>query len=222
MFDGARANARVEGPTRYASIFHLLSRLFHHRQFADFDTLLTNLGDIMKKLALFLLLLYEIPASAQDVIFLVRHADRASSEPDSLLSQAGEQRAQCLASMLKDVNLKAIYTSEFKRTQQTAAPTAAEFHLEPKAIPRANVSELVKDLKDTKDFPILVVAHSETLPPIVQQLGAGTVSQPTMYEYDKLIVIPVHKGKAEPAFILHYCSAATDTAPTDRTMPSKQ
>lgn len=157
-------------------------------------------------------------ASAQDVIFLVRHTDRASSDPDSLLSKAGEARAQCLANVLKDANLKAIFTTEFKRTQQTAAPPAAEFHIEPKAIPRANVEELVKELKTAKSFPILVVAHSETLPPIVQQLGGGTITQPGTYEYDKLVVVPMHDGKAQPAFTLHYCSQTTDAAPIDRSM----
>lgn len=157
-------------------------------------------------------------ASAQDVIFLVRHADRASSDPDSLLSKAGEARAQCLANVLKDANLKAILTTEFKRTQQTAAPAAAEFHIEPKAIPRANVEELLKELKATRSFPILVVTHSETLPPIVQQLGGGTITQPGTYEYDKLVVVPIHDGKAQPAFILRYCSQPSDAAPTDRSM----
>jgi hypothetical protein len=55
-------------------------------------------------------------ATTQDVIFLVRHADRASSEPDSLLSKAGEARAQCLAQGLNDVALESIDTTEIKRT----------------------------------------------------------------------------------------------------------
>jgi len=155
---------------------------------------------------------------AQDVIFLVRHADRASSDPDSLLSKAGEARAQCLGNVLKDANIKTIFTTEFKRTQQTAAPTAAEFHLESRIIPRANTPDLVKQLKESKGYPVLVVAHSETLPPIVQQLGAGTISQLGPLEYDKLFVVAVSKSKAEPAVVLHYCSQATDAAPIDSTM----
>ena len=156
--------------------------------------------------------------TAQDVIFLVRHADRASSDPDSLLSKAGEARAQCLANVLKDANLKAVFTTEFKRTQQTAIPAAAEFHIQPKIIPRAYVEELVKELKAANSLPILVVAHSETLPPIVEQLGAGSITQPGTYEYDKLVIIPMHDGKARPAFILHYCSQTTDAAPIDRSL----
>lgn len=157
-------------------------------------------------------------AYSQDVIFLVRHADRASSDPDSLLSKGGEERAQCLAHVLKDASIKAIFTSEFKRTQQTAAPVASEFRVEPKIIPRANTAELVQELKASKSFPILVVAHSESLPPIVQQLGAGTIAQPGALEYDKLFIVPVSKGKALPAVVLHYCAQTSDAAPVDRTM----
>jgi broad specificity phosphatase PhoE len=157
-------------------------------------------------------------AYSQDVIFLVRHADRASNEPDSVLSKGGEERAQCLVHVLKDASINAIFTSEFKRTQQTAGPVASEFHIEPKIIPRANTAELVKELKASKSFPILVVAHSETLPLIVQQLGAGTIAQPGALEYDKLFVVPVSKGKTLPVVVLHYCAQTSDAAPVGRTM----
>jgi phosphohistidine phosphatase SixA len=155
-------------------------------------------------------------AYSQDVIFLVRHADRASNEPDSVLSRGGEERAQCLAHVLKEASIKAIFTSEFKRTQQTAAPVALEFHIEPKIIPRANTAELVKELRASKIFPILVVAHSETLPLIVQQLDAGIIAQPGALEYDKLFIVPIRKGKALPAVALHYCAQTSDAAPVDR------
>ena len=41
---------------------------------------------------------------------------------DPLLSEAGRARAESLAAMLKDTKLMAIFTTEFKRTQETAAP----------------------------------------------------------------------------------------------------
>jgi hypothetical protein len=57
------------------------------------------------------------------------------------------------------------------------------------------------------------LGHAETLAPIVQQLGAGSIAPPGTLEYDKLFVVPVHEGKAEQAFVLHYCSQTTDAAP---------
>jgi broad specificity phosphatase PhoE len=155
-------------------------------------------------------------AHAQGLIFLVRHADRASSGPDSLLSKVGEERAQCLANMMKDANIKAVFATEFKRTQQTAAPLAAEFHLQPKIVGRDDTAGLVKQLKANKSYPVLVVTHSETLPVIARELGAGVISQPGVMEYDDLILIPVNDGKAQPAVRMHYCFRPTDAAAPDR------
>ena len=71
-------------------------------------------------------------AAAQGTVFLVRHAERADdanagpkmtgTDPD--LSGQGVLRAQALARALKDAKITAIYTTEFKRTRQTAAPLA--------------------------------------------------------------------------------------------------
>ena len=73
-------------------------------------------------------------ASAQATIFLVRHAERADGGAggmgnDPSLSEAGRARAESLAAMLKDTKLTAIFTTEFKRTQETAAPTATAQHV---------------------------------------------------------------------------------------------
>jgi broad specificity phosphatase PhoE len=154
----------------------------------------------------------------QGVIFLVRHADRASTADDSLLGKAGEERAQCLAKTLKDANISAVFASDYKRTQQTAAPVAAEFHVETRVIPKANTAELVKQVQQHDNKPILVVGHADTLPGIVQALGAGSIPKIESQEYDRLIVIPVTAGKSQPAIILRFCSATTDAAGVDRTM----
>ena len=63
-----------------------------------------------------------------------RHAERADSgaggmASDPPLSAAGRARAESLAAMLKDTKLTAIFTTEFKRTQETAAPVAAAQHV---------------------------------------------------------------------------------------------
>ena len=73
---------------------------------------------------LFVALTYAPRAHAQNMrtIFLVRHADKISDETDAPLSEAGQRRAECLASMLADTHIQQIFTSDLQRTQQTAAP----------------------------------------------------------------------------------------------------
>lgn len=65
-------------------------------------------------------------ALAQPFVVIVRHAEKATnggSDPD--LSPAGRARGDTLAGILKDAGITAIFTSEFKRTKETAAATAA-------------------------------------------------------------------------------------------------
>src|SRR6266700_3327329 len=80
----------------------------------------------MKALALSLLLFVSVSiASAQPVVVIVRHGEKATNggnDPD--LSSAGRARADALARILKDSGITAIFTTEFKRTQETAAPAA--------------------------------------------------------------------------------------------------
>ena len=156
-------------------------------------------------------------SQSQGVIYLVRHADRSSIWKHAL-SRAGEARARCLASTLKDAHISAVFATDIKRTQQTAAPVASEFHLKPEIIPKVNTAELVKRLQQNDDRSLLVVGHSDTLPKIVQQLGAGSIPKFADREYDRLIVVPVLDGNVQRAIVLRYCSSPSDAAGIDRSM----
>ncbi len=86
--------------------------------------------------------MFALPAAAQHTVFLVRHAERADSSPgtsptmaaDPDLSAAGRARADHLAEALKDAKITAIFATEFKRTQQTAAPLAKALGLTVKIV----------------------------------------------------------------------------------------
>ena len=56
-------------------------------------------------------------ASAEPVVVVVRHAEKAASDgKDPDLSPAGRARAEALARILKDSGIATIFTTEFKRT----------------------------------------------------------------------------------------------------------
>src|SRR5215470_19989730 len=120
----------------------------------------------MKGLALILLvpLLLVDAADAAPVIFIVRHAEKASpGDKDPELSPDGKKRAEALARILKDSQITAVFVTEFKRTQQTAAPTARAAHLTPTVISSGNTREIVSKLR-ALNGNALVVGHGNTIP----------------------------------------------------------
>src|SRR5881396_3695435 len=157
----------------------------------------------MKALALFLLLFVSISiASAQPVVVIVRHAEKAAnggSDPD--LSSAGRARADELARILKDSGITAIFTSEFKRTQETAAPTATATHVTPTMVAAKDTAALVARLHQLNGNA-LVVAHGDTIPNIVKALGINSSVNIADADYSELFIVIL--GDKPQLFRLHY------------------
>ena len=147
--------------------------------------------------------------SAQQAIFLVRHAERADSgtmaattmatDPD--LSTEGKARAEALAAILKDAGIKAIYTTEYKRTQQTAAPLAKALGLEPTIVPAREMASLVAKLRAGK-ANALVVGHSNTVGETIAALGIAEPVKIADTEYDNLFIVT--PGDKPVLIRLHY------------------
>lgn len=158
----------------------------------------------MKRLILFLLLsgLLVSGAAAQSTIFLLRHAEKAASGgTDPNLSVAGQKRAKRLAHVLKDAGISKIFVTEFKRTQQTAAPLATTLNLTPNIIPAQNSPLLITRLRASSGN-VLVVGHSNTIPQVIAGLGITTPIQIGENDYDNLFVL-LRRGT--PRLIrLHY------------------
>jgi broad specificity phosphatase PhoE len=153
-----------------------------------------------------LLLTVATAVSAQTTVFLVRHAERADggrgpagSDPE--LSTAGLARADALAAMLKDAGITAIFATEFKRTQQTAAPLAKALGVTVTIVAAKDVAGLV-DRIGTSAGNVLVVGHSNTVPDVIRALGVTTPVEIADPEYDNLFVVST---AAKPALLrLHY------------------
>ncbi len=173
---------------------------------------------MIKKLAsaAFAVFLFSNWALAQQgprTIFVVRHAEKATTAPDSPLNAAGEKRADCLAKTLKDAGIKQIYVTDAKRTQQTAAPLAKLLKVTPTILKGNDMSGLVRNLFYGASGNALVVGHSDTLPVIVARVQGGTVPAVNENEYDRLIVVTMIDNNGTPASTLHYCELGP-SAPT--------
>jgi broad specificity phosphatase PhoE len=136
------------------------------------------------------------PAAADQVIFLVRHAERAPSTgpsrgmlgDDPPLSPAGEQRAKRLGDVLEASGVKVIFTSEYKRTRQTAAPLAQKLKLTPVMSAAKDPDPLVAQVKKAQGA-VLVVGHSNTLPDLMKKLGVTETVTIGENDWDNLFVV---------------------------------
>jgi broad specificity phosphatase PhoE len=148
------------------------------------------------------------PGWAQQTIFVVRHAERADAgtgaatmmATDPELSDAGRARAQALASALKEAKITAIYTTEYKRTRQTAEPLAKALGIEATVVPARDMAGLIEKLKSGGNA--LVVGHSNTVGPVIAQLGVAEEVKLSDDDYDNLFVVV--RGEKPTLVRLHF------------------
>ncbi len=131
------------------------------------------------------------------VVYLLRHAEKApSADNNPPLSEAGVRRTEALAQTLGDAGVSAIYTTQFKRTIDTAAPLSARTGVAVTTLevnhdnPQAYVEQLARDINARHGGKtVLVVSHSNTLPLIVERLSGKPVPAIEDDEYANLFVV---------------------------------
>ncbi len=104
-------------------------------------------------------------------IYLIRHAekDRSNKEnKDPALTEDGKQRAERWAEVLGLSKMEAVYSTNYQRTLQTAAPTAMRNGLEiqtyePNSL---NIDSIATVHKGAR---VLIVGHSNTTPMLVNR-----------------------------------------------------
>lgn len=131
--------------------------------------------------------------------FLVRHAEKAEDDPKNpTLSEAGNRRAMRLAERLTDIPISAVYATGYRRTQQTAAPTALAHHLDVRTYDAAMpANEFAARLRtEHATGKVLVVGHSNTIPAIAGALCGCDVAPLREDEYDRWIAIRVDRNGA--------------------------
>lgn len=109
---------------------------------------------------------------ATSTFFLIRHAekDRTNPEdPDPELNQKGLGRAMHWAEVLGDIPLDAIYSTEFNRTEMTAAPASVKQDLTVRYYDPGTL-DIEAFKADNAGMNVLVVGHSDTTPDLVNRL----------------------------------------------------
>jgi broad specificity phosphatase PhoE len=145
----------------------------------------------MKRLASILPILFLLAAAADaaPVVFVVRHAEKTTGGGnDPELSPAGHKRADALSRILQDSHITAIFVTEFKRTQETAAPTAKETHITPTIVPSTDIAGLALKLRAMYSNA-LVVGHGNTIPDLMKALGIAIPINIPDADYTEIFVV---------------------------------
>lgn len=138
--------------------------------------------------------------------YLVRHAEKLTGDAlselpdprDPPLTQAGEQRAEALADLLADAEITRIWSTDTKRTRDTAQPLADRLGIEIELYDASDLGAFAAQLKREASGHVLIVGHSNTTPGLAEALGADPgppIVEAT--EYDRLYVISLETGQGE-------------------------
>ena len=140
--------------------------------------------------------------TSPSVIFIVRHCEKAMESTDNPnLAEEGKKRAAHLAEILKNTGIEAVYSTNYKRTMQTAEPLATVLKITPTAYePReAAFGEMLR--KSGKK--VLVVGHSNTVPELLNQL-TGTKNYQPNDGYGDLWVVTMLENQPVTVLRLSY------------------
>jgi phosphohistidine phosphatase SixA len=141
------------------------------------------------------------PAAPESAFFLVRHAEKADQSEDPPLTEEGRARAEGLARMLRDAGVDRVYSSDFERTRDTAAPLAGGLGLEVELYDPNALADLAQALLASPGRH-LVVGHSNTTPELAGLLGGDPGPPIPEDEYDRLYVLLHRPGQGTSTIVL--------------------
>ncbi len=159
-------------------------------------------------LALFGLLLAacsSVPEEQTASVYLVRHAEKVTGEAlmalpdrsDPPLTESGMLRAEQLADLLADAKIVKIWSTDTRRTRDTAQPLADRLSLPIEIYDASDLSAFAAKLKGEM-ATALVVGHSNTTPNLAEALGAdpgAPIVEAT--EYNRLYIVDLATGDGE-------------------------
>jgi broad specificity phosphatase PhoE len=151
---------------------------------------------IYTAIAICLAWFFELQATT--TIIFVRHAEQTShEETDPSLNDAGKRRVVELTRQLVGADvvagIDAVYSTPFKRSQETAQPIADALDLPISSYDAADTETVLETiLKNHKGKIILVVGHSNTVPAMIANLGASKNVPPiAQNEFDNIYIISI-------------------------------
>ena len=130
-------------------------------------------------------------------LYLVRHAEKQpDGSRDPVLTETGEHRYEQLANWFQDKDINDIWSSDYKRTRDTAKPLLSRLGLELIIYDPRDLPALAGHLLN-RQHNALIVGHSNTTPDLARLLCHCDIEDMDESEYDRLIVVSVTDGKTQ-------------------------
>ncbi|HEX7706810.1 MAG TPA: phosphoglycerate mutase family protein [Thermoanaerobaculia bacterium] len=162
----------------------------------------------MKQIFAFLFVLFAAstvfaanPSACDTTVLIVRHAEASSGSDDPELTEKGIARAARLAEVAKDAGVTVAYVTHLRRTRDTVMPLVetSDAKLIEVAVDRVAIKEQTialgkRILAEHAGQTVLVAGHSNTVPMLLEALGANAVPEIAHDEHDRLYVVIVREG----------------------------
>ena len=129
-------------------------------------------------------------------VVIVRHAEKMAVADDPGLTPAGQARSAELARMLSPAaageSPPAVYSTDYRRTRDTAGPTAATWQTDLRLYEPGDARAFAREVRRRhRGATVLVVGHSNTVPELVAAFGGPSGIEIADDEYDNLFVLTV-------------------------------
>lgn len=126
-------------------------------------------------------------------VLVIRHAERANDA----LTPEGEKRAETLARLLRKKDVSAIFSTKTNRAIETVNNTAERLGIPIQYYNYTSTEGIANLIKsEYVGKVVLVVGHSDTVPPIIEALGVSS-APPIANEFNNLFIVTIrHDGVA--------------------------
>lgn len=149
-------------------------------------------------LVLIVALAWFFETQSTTTIIFVRHAEK-TAEPagDPGLTVTGRARARALSEIMQRVDVDRavdeIYASQYRRTQETVRPLAIALGKEIRPYDAGDTKSVLAEILDEHRGKIsLVAAHSNTIQPLIAELGGSKVlPEISESDYDDIYVVVI-------------------------------
>ncbi|GAA4723267.1 histidine phosphatase family protein [Sphingomonas lutea] len=145
------------------------------------------MGRTIAALLLLLMSALGVPAMAADVVYVMRHLQKATGD-DPVLTPEGVANANGLAAQLANSRIRAVFATATRRAAQTGEPLARAQGLTVTTYDPRNVPALVAAVNAISGN-VLVVGHSNTVPDLVAAFGGTKPAPLTEADYGTIYVV---------------------------------